>query len=123
MRSSIRACATPEREAFMTAIDPVKPAARRSRLSRILQSDLWWSFTQHPSAIAAAILLLTLIGSAFFAPLFTVQNPYDLASLDLLNAEIPPIWMADGQWPFILGTDVQGRDLLSAILYGSRASI
>ncbi|MBO0143225.1 ABC transporter permease [Agrobacterium sp. Ap1] len=92
-------------------------------LSRLRESDLWWSFTHHPSAVGAAILLLLLIGSAFFAPLITVQNPYDLASLDLLNAEIPPIWMEDGQWPFILGTDTQGRDLLSAILYGSRASI
>jgi peptide/nickel transport system permease protein len=94
-----------------------------SWFSRLRDSDLWWSFTHHPSAVGAAILLLLLIGSAFFAPLITVQNPYDLASLDLLNAEIPPIWMEDGQWPFILGTDTQGRDLLSAILYGSRASI
>lgn len=107
----------------MTAIEQTTAAPRTSRLSKILQSDLWWSFKRHPSAIAAAILLLILIGSAFFSPLITVQNPYDLASLDLLNAEIPPIWMPEGQWPFILGTDVQGRDVLSAILYGSRASI
>lgn len=98
---------------------PVTP----SRLSRLRSSDLWWSFTHHPSAVAAAILMLLLIGSAFFAPFITVQNPYDLASLDLLNAEIPPIWMEGGQWPFLLGTDTQGRDLLSAILYGSRASL
>ncbi|WP_296080311.1 ABC transporter permease [uncultured Agrobacterium sp.] len=107
----------------MTAIEQTSQAPRASRLSKILQSDLWWSFRHHPSAIAAAILLLILIGSAFFSPLITAQNPYDLASLDLLNAEIPPIWMPEGQWPFILGTDVQGRDVLSAILYGSRASI
>ncbi|MDS7594582.1 ABC transporter permease [Agrobacterium tumefaciens] len=99
------------------------PRSRPSWISRLRDSDLWWSFRHHPSAVIAAILLVLLIGSAFFAPWFTVQNPYDLASLDLLNAEIPPIWMADGQWPFILGTDTQGRDLLSAILYGSRASI
>ncbi|WP_320199530.1 ABC transporter permease [Agrobacterium sp. rho-13.3] len=109
----------------MTAIqqNPTTPRSTPSRLTRLRQSDLWWSFKHHPSAIIAAILLLVLIVSAFLAPLFTVQNPYDLASLDLLNAEIPPIWMDEGQWPFILGTDVQGRDLLSAILYGSRASI
>ncbi|TCR00575.1 ABC transporter permease [Neorhizobium sp. JUb45] len=94
-----------------------------SRLSRMRSSDLWWSFKHHPSAVIAAILLLLLIASAFFAPFITVQNPYDLASLDLLNAEIPPIWMEDAQWPFLLGTDTQGRDLLSAILYGSRASL
>lgn len=107
----------------MTAIEQTTSAPRTSRLSKILQSDLWWSFRHHPSAIAAAVLLLILICTAFFSPLITVQNPYDLASLDLLNAEIPPIWMPEGQWPFILGTDVQGRDVLSAILYGSRASI
>ena len=107
----------------MTAIEPTQTTTRPSRFSRLLQSDLGWSFTHHPSAIIAALMLLMLIASAFLAPLFTVQNPYDLASLDLLNAEIPPIWMEDGQWPYILGTDVQGRDLLSAILYGSRASI
>lgn len=108
-----------------TAEQTAKQDARTalSWLARLRDSDLWWSFKHHPSAVAAAILLLLLIGSAFFAPLITVQNPYDLASLDLLNAEIPPIWMEEGQWPFILGTDTQGRDLLSAILYGSRASI
>ena len=51
------------------------------------------------------------------------QNPFDPAQLDLWNSELPPIWQADGQWPFILGTDTQGRDMLSAILYGSRISI
>lgn len=92
-------------------------------LARLLDSDVWWSFTRHPSAVVAAVLLLLLLASAFFAPWITVQNPYNLASLDLLNAEIPPLWMDGGQWPFLLGTDTQGRDLLSAILYGSRASI
>jgi peptide/nickel transport system permease protein len=109
----------------MTIIDPAKSGTRTrpSRLARFRDSDLWWSFRQHPSAIGAAILLLLLLASAVFAPFITAQNPYDLASLDLLNAEIPPIWMADGQWPYLLGTDTQGRDLLAAILYGSRASI
>ncbi|CAM3556487.1 ABC transporter permease [Paracoccus nototheniae] len=61
--------------------------------------------------------------TAFFAPWITPQNPYDLAALELWNAEIPPIWTQGGQWPYLLGTDLQGRDMLSAILYGSRASI
>lgn len=101
-----------------------KPArATPSWIARLRESDLWWSFWHHPSAVIAAALLLLLVASAFFAPWITVQNPYDLASLDLLNAEIPPIWMNGGQWPFLLGTDTQGRDLLSALLYGSRASI
>ena len=102
-----------------------KTSARRtpSWIARLRETDLWWSFWHHPSAVMAAALLLLLVASAFLAPWMVVQNPYDLASLDLLNAEIPPIWTDGGQWPFLLGTDTQGRDLLSAVLYGSRASI
>ncbi len=101
-----------------------KPArVTPSWIARLRETDLWWSFWHHPSAVIATALLLLLVASAFFAPWIVVQNPYDLASLDLLNAEIPPIWMEGGQWPFLIGTDTQGRDLLSAVLYGSRASI
>mgnify|MGYP001764829986 FL=1 len=92
-------------------------------LTRIRQSDLWWSFTHQRSAVLAAILLTVLIVSAFTAPLYAPQNPYDPAQLELWNAEIPPIWLEGGQWPYLLGTDTQGRDILSAILYGSRISI
>ncbi|OCP21788.1 MULTISPECIES: ABC transporter permease [unclassified Ensifer] len=97
--------------------------AKAGRLTRWRQSDLWWSFTRSPSAIAGALILLALIAAAFAAPLIAPQNPFDPAQLDLWNSELPPIWQADGQWPFILGTDTQGRDMLSAILYGSRISI
>ena len=92
-------------------------------LARARQSDLWWSFTRHPSAMVAALVLAVLIVTAFAAPWITPQNPYDPAQLDLWNAELPPIWIEGGQWPYLLGTDTQGRDILSAILYGSRISI
>ncbi len=92
-------------------------------LARFRKSDLWWSFTQSPLAMIAAAVLAILVISAFLAPLITVQNPYDISSLSLSNSEIPPIWAHGGQWPYLLGTDVQGRDVLSAILYGSRLSI
>lgn len=71
----------------------------------------------------AVALLGLLILTAFAAPWIAPQDPYDLAALELWNAEIPPIWTEGGQWPYLLGTDLQGRDMLSAILYGSRASI
>ncbi|MEZ2223551.1 ABC transporter permease [Rhizobium sp. RCC_161_2] len=104
--------------------NPTKPVSRPPSLRhRIADTDLWWSFKKHPSAIVATIVLTLLLASAFLAPWIAPQNPYDLASLDLLNAQLPPIWSADGQWPYLLGTDLQGRDVLSAILYGSRASI
>lgn len=90
---------------------------------RLRDSDLWWSFTAHPSAMIAAALLALLVLTSFAAPLLTPQNPYDLAALDLMNAEIPPVWEEGGQWPWLLGTDTQGRDLFSAILYGSRVSL
>lgn len=99
-----------------------RPAAP-SRLSRWRQSDLWWSFTHSKAAIFAAGLLAFLVVTSFAAPLYVPQNPFDPAQLDLLNAEYPPIWSEGGQWPYLLGTDTQGRDILSAILYGSRVSI
>ncbi|MGY6411041.1 MAG: ABC transporter permease [Alkalilacustris sp.] len=92
-------------------------------LQRMRRSDLWWSFTHHRPAMAAAVLLAVLVITAFAAPLIAPQNPYDPAQLDLWNAELPPIWLDGGQWPYLLGTDTQGRDILSAILYGSRISI
>ncbi|SFA84389.1 peptide/nickel transport system permease protein [Poseidonocella pacifica] len=104
---------------------PLTPPAppTPSRWARLRESDLWHSFCAHPSAIFAAVLLALVALSAFLAPLITPQNPYDLAALELWNSEIPPIWQADGQWPYLLGTDTQGRDILSAVLYGSRISL
>ncbi|AWI86688.1 ABC transporter permease (plasmid) [Alloyangia pacifica] len=96
---------------------------RRTRIAALRESDLWYSFRSHPSAIFAACLLALVALSALLAPLITPQDPYDLAALELWNAEIPPIWNAQGQWPYVLGTDTQGRDILSAILYGSRISL
>ncbi|WP_238367748.1 ABC transporter permease [Mesobacterium pallidum] len=101
---------------------PLLPV-RKSRLAAMRESDLAFSFRSHPSAIFAACLLALVALTALFAPWITPQDPYDLAALELWNAEIPPIWNVDGQWPYLLGTDTQGRDILSAILYGSRISL
>ena len=60
---------------------------------------------------------------AIFASALAVQNPFDPAQLQLLNSRISPLWTADGQMPFLLGTDEQGRDVWSAILYGLRISL
>jgi len=97
--------------------------ARPSRLARWRESDLWHSFTTHPSAIFAVCLLALVALTALLAPWITPQDPYDLAALELWNAEIPPLWTPGGQAPYVLGTDTQGRDILSAILYGSRISL
>ncbi|KAA0916031.1 ABC transporter permease [Aquicoccus porphyridii] len=100
----------------------IKPKTR-SRRELFFDSDLWWSFKSSKSAMGAAIVLGLVILAAFLAPVLSPQNPYDLAALELWNAELPPVWMEGGQMPYILGTDVQGRDILSGILYGTRISI
>ncbi|MBM6596791.1 ABC transporter permease [Microvirga pudoricolor] len=75
------------------------------------------------SVILAAILAFVLVACALLAPFIAPYDPTDLASFELMNAELPPAFTADGDPRFVLGTDNQGRDLLSAMLYGARVSI
>ena len=77
----------------------------------------------HPLGLLAAIVLGAIALAALAAPLIAPQNPFDLASFDVLDAEMPPLWLAGSDPRFLLGTDSQGRDLLSAILYGTRISL
>ena len=72
--------------------------------------------------VAAAIVALFFL-LAIAAPLLAPQNPFDPAQIELINSRISPLWTADGQRPFLLGTDEQGRDVFSAILYGLRISL
>jgi peptide/nickel transport system permease protein len=92
-------------------------------LSRILDSDLWYSFKRHPLVIVAAVLSLILILGAALAPILAPHNPFDLKTLNLLDAFTPPAWTEAGKSQFLLGTDDQGRDVLSTIMYGSRVSL
>lgn len=105
----------------MSAVEPIPPSA--GRLAALRRSDLWRSFLSHRGAVVGAALLAVLISTALLAPVIAPQNVHDPRELNLWFSELPPIWVEGGQWPFILGTDVQGRDILSAILYGSRSSI
>ena len=73
--------------------------------------------------MVAALVTVLLIGSALLADWIAPHDPFDPASLSLLDAENPPAWMKGGDWNFMLGTDNQGRDVLSAVLYGMRVSI
>lgn len=84
---------------------------------------LFLRFLNHKLAVTGAVTLVLITLCAIFAPLIAPQNPYDLAVIDISNSLIPPIWMEGGQSPFLLGTDVQGRDILSTILYGTRISL
>lgn len=98
-------------------------AASASALSRFLASDVGYSFRRSPVAMLAFVLLAVLMLTAFLAPWISPQDPHDLKQIFIDKAELPPIWSRDGEWPFILGTDPQGRDVLSAILYGTRISL
>ncbi|MBM3371439.1 MAG: ABC transporter permease [Betaproteobacteria bacterium] len=90
---------------------------------RWLQTPVFYSFTRSRLAQFAALIALLMIGGALFAPLLAPLNPFDLASLDLNDSLLPPSWMEQGQGKYLLGTDDQGRDVLSTILYGSRISL
>jgi peptide/nickel transport system permease protein len=98
-----------------------KPAAGRFR--RILDSDLLYSFRRSKLVMLAALVTLLLVSGAFLAPLIAPHDPYDLRSLSLLDSNNPPSWVAGGDPKFWLGTDDQGRDIFSTILYGMRSSI
>jgi peptide/nickel transport system permease protein len=89
----------------------------------VFDSDLWWSFRRSPVTVAAALVASIIILGALLAPWIAPYNPFDPASLSLLDASNPPAWVEGGSWRFPLGTDNQGRDILSAILYGSRLSL
>lgn len=90
---------------------------------RAFDSDMAYSFRRSPVTMVAAAVTLVMIVGATFAGWIAPQNPYDLASLDLFDAFTPPAWHEDGSARFLLGSDDQGRDVLSAILYGSRISL
>lgn len=92
-------------------------------LHRLWDHDLAWSFRRSPVTMIAALLLLLSVGGAVLAPWLAPHNPFDLASLDLNDAVTPPAWSGAGRATYLLGTDDQGRDVLSAIMYGARISL
>ncbi|MFN5142071.1 MAG: ABC transporter permease [Burkholderiales bacterium] len=92
-------------------------------LKQWLDGPVLYSFSQSRLAQFAAVVALLMICGALFAPGLAPLNPFDLASLDLNDSLLPPAWAAQGQGKYVLGTDDQGRDVLSTILYGSRISL
>ncbi len=95
-----------------------------SRTRRALDSDLFYAFKRSPVAMVSAVFALVLIMSAIFAPLIAPTNPFDPASLNLMNGFTPPLELnAFTGETFLLGTDDQGRDVFSTILYGMQISL
>ena len=92
-------------------------------LQRFFDGDVWHSFKASPVAIGAALVAAVCIFCALFAPWVAPHNPFDLATLELSDARLPPAWEEGGVPRYPLGTDDQGRDILSAIMYGARISL
>ncbi|HET9204937.1 MAG TPA: ABC transporter permease [Burkholderiaceae bacterium] len=101
----------------------ISPVAKPGRWQRFLDSDLWFSFTHSPTAIVAAVIAVLCATCAVFAGWIAPHNPFDLATLDLTDARLPPAWVEGGTTKYLFGTDDQGRDILSALMYGSRISL
>src|SRR3954466_13568512 len=107
----------------LQAAPVLAPDAPPSRTAQFFDSDVWASFRRSKLTMVAAAVTLLLFVLAIVAALLSPQDPFDPAQLELRNSRIPPIWDAEGQMPFLLGTDEQGRDILSAILFGLRISL
>ena len=91
--------------------------------ARWLDSDVGYSFRTSPVAIAAAVIALVCIFASAFAGWVTPHNPFNLSTLELSDARLPPAWYELGSRKYLLGTDDQGRDILSAVIYGARISL
>ncbi|MEM9145373.1 MAG: ABC transporter permease [Pseudomonadota bacterium] len=89
----------------------------------IARAELRRRFVRDPSALVAGTILLALVAMALAAPLIAPQNPYDPLQLDIMDSEMPPAWLPGGEERFLLGTDAQGRGVLSTIMYGTGISL
>lgn len=97
---------------------------RSGWLHRAADSDIWWSFKSSPMTVVAAIGTVLIVAVAFLSPVLAPHTPFDPATLSLSDGLKPPVLLsADGDWAFPLGTDDQGRDILSSIMYGTRLSL
>ncbi len=90
---------------------------------RFFDGDVWYSFRRSPVAMGAALVALVCAVCALFAESIAPHNPFDLATLELLDSLKPPAWLEGGEARYLLGTDDQGRDILSALMYGARISL
>ena len=92
-------------------------------IARWLDSDVGHSFRSSPVAMLAAAIAFACIFCAVFAGWVSPHDPFDLSTLELSDARLPPAWSAEGSTKYLLGTDDQGRDILSAVVYGARISL
>ncbi|SDJ77367.1 ABC transporter permease [Billgrantia gudaonensis] len=101
----------------------IESSPATSRWQRFRDSYLLYSFKRDLVAQLSLIVFIALVACAVLAPWLAPMNPYDLAQIDILASELPPFWIPGSEEAYVLGTDAQGRDLLSTILYGARVSL
>jgi peptide/nickel transport system permease protein len=101
-------------------MNPIRPMTRWQRFT---DNDIVWSFLHSPGAMIAALVTVVAILACALAPLIAPFDPFDPAQISLWDGKLPPAWLEGGQPQYLLGTDNQGRDMLSTILYGGRLSI
>lgn len=94
-----------------------------NRWQRFLASDFLYHFKRDKVAMASFTVFVLFVLLALFAPLIAPSNPYDLTMIDIMDSELPPVWMEWSDPRFLLGTDNQGRDILSTMIYGLRISL
>lgn len=95
----------------------------KTKYQQFKDSYFLYSFKRDKVAIFSFVVLMIFLMLALLAPVISPMNPYDSANIDIMNSEIPPMWMEEGVKDFPLGTDNQGRDMLSTMFYGLRTSI
>jgi len=101
----------------------MNPNRPMTRWQRFTDNDIVWSFLHSPGAMIAALVTMVAILACALAPLIAPFDPFDPAQISLWDGKLPPAWLEGGQPQYLLGTDNQGRDMLSTILYGGRLSI
>ena len=98
-------------------------AVRDGALKKFLRSEFFFNYRHNISAMIGTVIVVLILLIAVFGPLFAPQDPYDVAGLSLTDSYKPPAWLEGGDSRFLLGTDSQGRDMLSLLIYGSRISL
>jgi len=100
-----------------------RTSVQNGTLKKFLRSEFFFNYRHNATAIIGTVIVVLIVLIAIFGPLFAPQDPYDMAGLSLMDSYKPPAWLQGGDPRFILGTDSQGRDMLSLLIYGSRISI
>ena len=103
--------------------EPVSTSPLRDFWGRLYDNDVMYSFLHSPLAIFAALTTVAFVLATLFAPLIAPFDPFDPSQISLWDGKKPPVWVEGGDSQYLLGTDNQGRDMLSTILYGGRISL